>query len=147
MNHGLLSNPNNILLLWNTDDVPLFKSSKISIWPIFLVINELEPKLRFKSVNIIFAGMWYSTKKPDPSIFLELLYRELKILEKDANVIVPLDGIGLVPKVIKVILIAGTFDLPARCLVSDTPQFNGRHGCIKCYQEGESCKTAKGGNV
>ena len=147
MNHGVLSNPNNILLLWNTDGVPLFKSSKISIWPIFLVINELEPKLRFKSVNIIFAGMWYSTKKPDPSIFLELLYRELKILEKDANVIVPLDGIGLVPKVIKVILIAGTFNLPARCLVSDTTQFNGRHGCIKCYQEEESCKTAKGGNV
>ena len=147
MNHEVLSNPNNISLLWNTDGVPLFKSSKMSVWPIFFVTKELEPKLRFKSVNIIFAGMWYSTKKPDPSIFLEPLYRELKILEKDVNVIVPLDGIGLVPKVIKAILIAGTIDLPARCLISDTTQLNGRHGCIKCYQEGESCKTAKGGNV
>ena len=31
---------------------------------------------------MIFAGMSYSTKKPDPTIFLEPLYHELKILEK-----------------------------------------------------------------
>lgn len=50
---------------------------------------------------MIFKGMWYSTKKLEPSIFLEPLYRELKILEKFVNVIVPLDGIGLVQKVIR----------------------------------------------
>ena len=63
------------------------------------------------------------------------------------NVIVPLYGIGIAPKVIKAILIAGTFDLPAHCLVSGTTQFSQRHGCIKGNQEGKSCKTAKGGNV
>ena len=47
-NYGFLVNPDNISFLWNTDGVPLFKSSKISIWPIFLIINELEPSLRFK---------------------------------------------------------------------------------------------------
>lgn len=98
--------------------VPLFKSSKISIWTTFLVINELEPKLKFKLENMILKGMWYSTKKLDPSIFLEPLYHELKILEKFVNVIVSLDRIDLVPKVIKAIMIAGTFDLPAHCLVS-----------------------------
>lgn len=98
--------------------VSLFKSSKISIWTIFLVINELEQKLEFKLENMIFKGMWCSTKKLDPSTFSEALYRELKILEKFVNVIVPLDGIGLVPKIIKAIMIPGTFDLPARCLVS-----------------------------
>ena len=62
--NGLLSNPDNISFLWNTDGVPLFKSSKVSMWLIFLVINELNPKLRFKSENMIFARMWYGTVKP-----------------------------------------------------------------------------------
>ena len=26
-------------------------------------------------------------------------------------------------------------------------QFNGKHGCIKCLQTGESCTTAKGGYI
>lgn len=59
-NYGFLSNTDNISFLWNTDEVPLFKSSKISIWSIFLVINELEPKHRYKSENMLFAGMRYS---------------------------------------------------------------------------------------
>ena len=50
-------------------------------------------------------------------------------------------------KLIKAILISGTFNLPARCLISDTVQFNGKYGCIKCLQQRESHKTEKGGNV
>lgn len=30
----------------NTDGVSIFKSNKTSLWPIYLVINELHPKLR-----------------------------------------------------------------------------------------------------
>ena len=59
-NDDFLSNIDSISFLWNTDGVPLLKSSKISIWPIFLVINELEPKYRCKSENMLFAGIWYS---------------------------------------------------------------------------------------
>ena len=33
-------------VLWNTDGVPIFKSSGFSIWPIFLMINELPFHLR-----------------------------------------------------------------------------------------------------
>ena len=66
-NYGFLANPGNLSFLWNTDGVPLFKSSKISTWPIFLIINDLEPSLTFKSENIIFAGIWYSSKKPEAS--------------------------------------------------------------------------------
>ena len=145
--NGLLSNPDNISFLWNTDGVPLFKSSKVSIWPIFLVINELEPKFRFKSENMIFAGMWYGTMKPEPSIFLEPLYRELKTLENGVTLKVRLNDNRYGLKLVRAFLIAGTFDLPARSLVAGTIQFNGKYGCIKCYQEGESYKTVKGGHV
>ena len=54
---------------------------------------------------------------------------------------------GKISKIIKVILIAGTFDLPARCLVSGSIQFNGKYGCVKCFQSGASFKTASGGTV
>ena len=44
---GFLSNPMNISLLLNTDGVQVFKSSNLSLWPVYLVINELPPHLRY----------------------------------------------------------------------------------------------------
>ena len=35
-----------ITLMCNTDGVQIYKSSKLSIWPIWLVINELPPSMR-----------------------------------------------------------------------------------------------------
>ena len=128
--------------------MPLFKSSKISIWPIFLIINELEPSLRFKSENIVFAGIWYSSKKPEAALFLEPLYKELKLLNEGLKVNIPTaDTDTYSSKLVEAILIAGTFDLPARCLISGTVQFNWKYGCIKCLQQVESHKTEKGRNV
>ena len=40
-NNGLLSDPNNISLTWNTDGVPLFKSSSFALWPLYFIVNEL----------------------------------------------------------------------------------------------------------
>ena len=39
-------NPANVSLLINTDGVQIFKSSKYSLWPIWLLINELPPSER-----------------------------------------------------------------------------------------------------
>lgn len=68
----------NILFVLNTDGVPIFQSSK-SIWPVFSAINELEPKLRNQSENMLIAGLWYSSKKLKASLFSEPLYRELEL--------------------------------------------------------------------
>lgn len=35
-----------ITLTFNTDGIPVFKSSKSSFWPIFLTVNELPYKIR-----------------------------------------------------------------------------------------------------
>ena len=92
--NGFLSNKDNISFLWNTDGVPLFKSSKISIWSIFLVINELPPSLHYKSENMVFAGIWYGTRKPEPTLFLEPLYREFEIMKKGILVDIPTETSG-----------------------------------------------------
>ena len=54
---GLLSCPDNVSFLMNTDGVPVFKSSKVSIWPLYLVINELNYSKRMAYENMIFAGL------------------------------------------------------------------------------------------
>ena len=41
-----LSHPSHISLLLNTDGVALYRSSKLSIWPVWGVINELPSSLR-----------------------------------------------------------------------------------------------------
>lgn len=40
------TNPANRNIVLNTDGVPLFKSSETSVWPIFLVTNELPANIR-----------------------------------------------------------------------------------------------------
>ena len=133
-NYGFLANPDNILFLWNIDGVPLFNSSKISIWSIFLIINGLEPSIKFKSENIIFAGIWYSSKKPEASLFLEPIYKELKFLKEEIKGNIPTPDIDTYSsKLIKAILIAGTFDLTARCLILGTVQFNGKYVSVLMY--------------
>ena len=41
-----LSKPEHISLLLNTDGVCVFHSSTVSLWPLWLVINELPPSVR-----------------------------------------------------------------------------------------------------
>ena len=44
---GFLHNPNNFSLVFNTDGVPIFKSSSVGVWPIYLAINELPKCQRY----------------------------------------------------------------------------------------------------
>lgn len=47
----------------------------------------------------------------------------------------------------KVILLAGTCDLPAKCLVCNSVQYNGSYGCFKCKQRGQTVKVSARGHV
>ena len=38
----------------------------------------------------------------------------------------------------KVMLLQCSVDLPARAMVSNTKQFNGKHGCLYCYHPGKT---------
>lgn len=125
-----LSNQNNVSFTWYTDGVQVFKSSKTSIWPIYLRINELPYKFRIRKENTILAGLWYGVEKPSPNLFfsslrpeLELLYRGVSInfCNKDSQSIL-----------IRAIILCGTCDLPAKSLFLNINQFNGKYGCPSC---------------
>ena len=46
-NGGFLTNEDHLTLLFNTDGIPLYKSSKVNIGPVFLAINELPLEEQF----------------------------------------------------------------------------------------------------
>jgi len=44
---GFLSEPYNLSVKVNTDGVAIFHSSQFGVWPLFLLVNELPPALRY----------------------------------------------------------------------------------------------------
>ena len=50
----------------------LYKSSKISMYPIVGAILNLPPHLRTKKENMILLGIIICNKKPDSNMFLEI---------------------------------------------------------------------------
>lgn len=129
---GFLSSKNNISFTWNTDGVPIFKSSKFSIWPFYLVINELPYELRMKKENVILAGLWFGIKKPQPNLFLSTFTDSLKKLYKGVHFLTHLKT-----KIkVRAILICGTCDLQAKCLFLNMKSCAGYFGCLKCKIRG-----------
>lgn len=139
----ILSNSNNLSLLWNTDGIPCFKSSNMSLWPLFFQINELPYSKRVNPDFMILGGLWYGSKKPSIISYTEPFLKSLKQMETVGVEIQTLDTTFTS----HVIVIGGTADLPARSLVCNSVQFNGKYGCCKCLQPGETCKTSARGHV
>jgi len=119
-NERPLSNSDNISFCFNTDGAPVFKSSKISLWPIFLTINELPYKVRMKAENMILAGLWFGNQKPSMNTFMKPLLSAFKTLHDGVEFVSPDRGTFIS----KAFLIAGTADLPARVLICNSVQFN-----------------------
>ena len=142
-NNGPLSNPYNISFCWNTDGIPVFKSSKFQLWPMYLAINELHIKYRMRKENMIFAGLWFGESKPVFSRFSQPLLKDLVTLENH-GIDVQIQGKTVNSKAF---LLYGCADLPARSAVLNMNQFNGNFSCTKCLQSGKNERTAAGGNI
>ena len=139
-----LEHENNISFIFHTDGVPVFKSSKTSMWPIFLMINELPYKMRKQRENMILAGLWFGQNKPVMNMFCGPLHQSLHELEHGVEV-------KLLNKeeILKVhgYLFGVACDTPARSEVININQHTGGYCCPKCVQAGENFRTNKGGNI
>lgn len=77
-----------------------------------------------------------------------LSFREIHIIKKPFFTSIGIDIIHKGSQVtLRAILLSGIFDLPAKCIIQETIQFNGEFGCSFCEDPGEGLKTKKGGNV
>eukprot|EP00105_Crassostrea_gigas_P038741 XP_019922889.1 PREDICTED: uncharacterized protein LOC105328585 [Crassostrea gigas] len=136
-------NPYNLSFTWNTDGIPIFKSSKVSIWPLYLTVNELPVKQRMQTENMILYGLWFGESKPFMGGFTKPLIHTLRDLETNGT---DFTINGQIYNS-KSYLICGTADLPAKSLVMNCNQFNGQYSCLRCLHSGETFRTVKGGTV
>lgn len=129
-----------ITLQWNADGVDTFKSSKVSMCPIQIAINELPYQVR--KDNIILAALWSGPTKPVVDIFLKPFVDELRDLHEH--------GINCLPPNfnetinVKVHAILSPVDSVARCTLQNITQFNGKFGCSLCLHPGQHIKVGNG---
>ena len=122
-----LADANIISFLWNTDGVPVFKSSKCSIWLLYFVINELPIHKRWCKENVILGGLWFGETKPNMLTFLKPFTESISDLK--------INGVEVYSPDIQqgfkchAMLLCGTCDLPAKAMVYNVKQYNGKHGC------------------
>ena len=120
-----------IQLVLNIDGAPIFKSSKISVWPIWVQIFNLPPMLRGAFCNLSLLGLWHGKAKPDFGKLLPILVYELESLI-DAKLVV--ESLGLLKFRVRSIVA----DMPATACVLCMVQFNGYSSCPHCFIKGFS---------
>ena len=82
-NNDFFSYSENLALTLSTDGVPLFKSSSVSLWPVYLPILNLPPEVRMNSKNIILGGLWIGTTKLAMKLLLDPVLDNLKKLSTE----------------------------------------------------------------
>lgn len=121
-----------LTIQWNTDGIQVFNSSKMSVWPIQLMLNELP--YREQRENIILVGLWFSPTKPDMNTFLSPFIQELCKLHSE-GIDIHLLGHNS-PTNFKVYTLISSVDSVARPMIQRIKQFNGKFGCSYCLNEG-----------
>lgn len=137
---NFLDKNNNLTALINTDGLSLYSSSKIQLWPVFVAINEMTPSLRFARENIILAGIWQGKGKPPMQQYLEPLCAMFNDLYEN-GIVIDLDDIETN---VKLKVLCGTYDLPAKSSLLNMTQYNGSDSCITCEESGKIVKQGKG---
>ena len=82
--------------------------------------------------NLLLAGIWLGPVKPDMSIILQPILDKIHVLHDKGMPILTPAG----PKCLRAKLLCCVFDLPARAMALNLTQWNGRHGCTHCLDEG-----------
>ncbi len=104
----------------NIDGVPLFKSSNLAIWPVWIMIVDLPDVARTAFRNLCLMGIWHGTEKPDWDFVVQKLELELSI-NREVGVEVRDVRVFVKP----CFLIA---DMPARCSALNCKAGHGYFG-------------------
>ncbi|KAE8741261.1 hypothetical protein FOCC_FOCC013216 [Frankliniella occidentalis] len=128
-----MMNENGITFTLNTDGVQIFKSNSYSLWPIYLVINELPPEKRFLSENLIIVGLWGSLQKPHPNLYVLPIYNELAPLKTGVEILVYGEEN---PQQICARITCSTCDAPATSQFMNMKSHSGFYSCPVCIMKG-----------
>lgn len=121
-----------LTIQWNTDGIQVFNSSKMSVWPIQVMVNELP--YHEQRENIILVGLWFSPTKPDMNTFLLPFVQELcKLHNEGVDIQLPDHNS---PTNFKIYTLISSVDSVARPMIQKIKQFNGKFGCSYCLNDG-----------
>ena len=133
---------NNISAVFNTDGIPLYSSSNVKLWPVYLAINELPTSMRFARENMILAAVWQGKSKPPFSHYMCSFGEEMKKMYFEGFEVNLPETNGSINVHLGVFL--ATLDLQAKGYVLNMTMHNGLYGCITCEEPGETVKQGKG---
>ena len=115
----------------NWDGVPLFKSAKTAIWPIWAQVHNFPPVLRSSFWNMCLFGLWHGDGKPQFNQMLDIISCELeRICTLNYNV----NGLGS----FKVKFRSMICDMPAKAYALCMKQHMGYDSCPHCFIQGVS---------
>lgn len=117
---------------WYTDGAALYSSSKVSVWPFYLTIDQLPYSDRYKKENLLVPCIWSGPVKPPGNLLLRAIFPELQSIF--SGVKFEVDSVG--EKFVKGVLLSGTGDTPARSMMLNMVQYNGASACQVCEQPG-----------
>ncbi|XP_033725139.1 LOW QUALITY PROTEIN: uncharacterized protein LOC117315101 [Pecten maximus] len=141
---GFLDQTSNLTLSLFIDGIPLFTSSAVSLWPVYLLINEIPPKERFRKKNMLPWGVWQGTGKPKMNMFLRPLVMDLlNMYTNGVTFHIVSHELEVTEIKTKAMLIIVTMDLQARAHVCAMTQHTGLNGCLYCMEPGEVVPSGK----
>lgn len=118
---------------FTTDGVSIFKSSTVSLWPVYLQILNLPLPVRMYAENIILCGLYVGPSKPRMELLFKPIIKRMEAMGGMGLSINTPDGL----KTVRARFVFGTFDLPAKASVLCAKQFNGEFGCSVCLHPGK----------
>ncbi len=116
----IMSRENHVLLNFNIDGLPLFKSSNVQIWPILCSVKRFQP-----FVVAVFCGNGKPNSVRD---FMSEFLEELTTLQHD--------GISFKGETLNVKVNAFICDAPARAFLKCIKGHNAYNSCERCTIEG-----------
>ena len=98
---------------------------------------------------MILSAIWCSQSKPTMNVFMKPLLDSVNELYTKGKHFLGIyiflfwhfsQGVEIRGRKVRVALVAASCDLPARALILNMRQFNGRHGCHLCEDEGQTAE-------
>ncbi|SMN01744.1 hypothetical protein SPONN_11 [uncultured Candidatus Thioglobus sp.] len=119
-------------LIFNTDGISPFKSSRTTVWPLMIALSNLLPSVRMNKDNLITIALWVGESKPPlEDLFQPLVQLFGQLATHGIKIKTPVGE-----KVVKFRPLFGVFDLVAKAPVLNMNQFNGCNGCPTCLHPG-----------
>ena len=115
----------------NTDGATPYKFSKKSVWPVYIMLNEIPPQERIN--NVIVVGLWFGKSKPDLNMLLDPIVDMMNELS-ETGIKVKIKG---ETRYIKLYNLVYSLDAMARSPAQGTKCCTGYDGCCWCLHPGD----------